>query len=77
MLRFIPSSVLTGVEHLHDHSIVHRDTQHDVTSIYHSLSDRGEIFSPNAWLLNRPENVLFRTEASSDIVIGDFGMCVA
>jgi len=37
----------------------------------------GEIFGSNAWLVNRLENILSRTkDASSDIVIADFGMWV-
>ena len=41
---FILSSVLTGMEYLHGHSIVHWDTQHVVPPLYHSLLDLQQDF---------------------------------
>ena len=49
------------------------------TSLSFTLPIFGEIFGSNPWLVNRPENILFRTtkDPSSDMVITDFCMCVA
>ena len=69
-LLFSPSSVSSGVKYLHDHDIVHRDLRFVALPLC-------EIFGPDKWPGDRPENILFRTkDPSSDIVIADFGMYV-
>jgi len=63
--------VSSGVKYLHDHDIVHRDLRFVALPLC-------EIFGPDKWPGDRPENILFRTkDPSSDIVIADFGMYVA
>jgi len=66
------------VDHYYD--IVPRDLKHVAppSSLYHLPPDLGELFESNPWAVNSLENILFRTNApSSDIVIVDFGMCIA
>jgi len=74
---FIPGSVLSGLKCLHDHGTVHRDLKY-VAPLSSTFPIFIEIFGYNTWPANRPENIIFHTkDQSSDIVIADFGMCVA
>ena len=69
------SFVLSGVTYLHDHDIVPLGSQVCCPSLL-SFSSRSSARS-DAWLVNRPENILFRTkDPLSDMVTTDFGVCV-
>jgi len=68
---FSPSLVLSGVKYLH------RPSGSQVRGSPPFFTPLCEIFGPDEWPGDRPENVLFRTkDPSSDIVIADFGMYV-
>jgi calcium/calmodulin-dependent protein kinase I len=65
----IPRSILSGVQYLHEHDIVHRDLK------WVSCAVSNRYLAMTSCL--RPENILYRTrDPDSDIVIADFGMCV-
>jgi len=64
---------MSGMNYLHDHDVVPRDLKYVAPSFTIHPPIFGELFRSNAWLVNRPENTLFH----KDIVIADFGMCIA
>jgi len=65
------------MKYLHDHGIVHWDPKYVAPPFIIHLQSFSEVFGSDTWLVNRPENFIFRTkDPSSDLGIANFGVYV-